>query len=109
MVVNRIRNKQVSFRLSEEEYLKLEEKVKIVNLSIPQFCKKVSLSKKIKQPNIDKDGALKIASELRRIGVNINQVSKHVNINSNVSEEQIKTLEKELGQIWQLFNSEILK
>lgn len=107
--VKRKRDIQVSFRLSEEEYSKLEEKAKIVNLSIPQFCKKASLSKKIKQPNIDNQGALKIASELRRIGLNVNQVAKHVNIDSNVSEGQIKALQEELGQIWQLFNSELLK
>lgn len=108
-MVERKRNHQVSFRLSEEEHEILKSKSEAIGLSIPQFCKKVSLSKKIKQPNIDREVSFKIASELRRIGVNINQVAKHVNSGLNVSERQIKALEKELGGIWQLFNSEIQK
>ena len=40
----------------------------------------------MKSPLIDRQGALKIASELRRIGVNANQIAKHLNSGGNASE-----------------------
>lgn len=106
---NRKRKKQISFRVSDEEYENLEAKSKIANLSIPQYCKDVSLSRKIRQPKIDNKGATEIALELRRIGNNINQISKHLNSGLNVQEGQINDLERGLGEIWQLLNSAIQK
>lgn len=95
--------------MSDQEYENLQMKSEIANLTIPQFCKDVALSKKIRQPKIDREGALQIASELRRIGNNVNQVAKHLNSGENVSKGQITTLEKELNELWQLFNSAIQK
>lgn len=109
MEVNRKRNRQISFRLSDQEYKNLQLKSEILSLSIPQFCKDVALSKKIREPKIDNKGALQIASELRRIGNNVNQVAKHLNSGLNVSEGQIKALQEELGELWQAFNSAIQK
>ena len=43
----------------------------------------------MKAPLIDRQGAIQIASELRRIGVNVNQVAKHLNSGLNISEGQI--------------------
>lgn len=76
-----------------------------VGLSVPNFCKKKAQGARMKSPKIDREGAFQIASELRRIGVNVNQIAKHVNSGENVSEGQIEGLQKELGELWQLFNS----
>lgn len=38
---------------------------------------------------IDRQGAIQIASELRKIGVNVNQIAKHLNSGGNASEGQI--------------------
>jgi len=105
MGANRTRKKQISFRVSDKEYENLREKSERANLSTPQFCKSVALSKKIKQPKIDNAGALKIAAELRKIGTNVNQIAKHLNTGESVAQselhEQFERFEKELGNIWQ--------
>lgn len=59
----------------------------------------------MKSPKIDRQGSIQIASELRRIGVNVNQIVKHLNSGENASEGQIKALQKELNDIWQQLNS----
>jgi len=106
---NRKRNRQISFRVSEEEYNILQEKSTIANLSIPQYCKDVSLSKKISQPKVDHKGASEIALEVRRIGNNINQVAKHLNSGLGVTEGQINDLKGGLRHIWLMLNSILQK
>lgn len=105
MGANRKRNKQISFRVSDKEYENLREKSERANLSTPQFCKSVALSKRIKQPKIDQSGALKVAAELRKIGTNVNQIAKHLNTDESVNQtelhEQFERFEKELGNLWQ--------
>jgi len=74
-------------------------------MSVPMFCKKKAQGARMKAPLIDRQGALQIASELRRIGVNVNQIAKHLNSGENASEGQINALQGELNDIWQRLNS----
>jgi len=95
--------------VSQEEFEKLEGMAAQLGMSVPAFCKAKAQGVKMKAPKIDREGAFQIASELRKIGVNINQIAKHLNTSQNVSEEQINVLQKELSELWQLFNSAIQK
>lgn len=102
---NRKDDKQINFRVSEKEYQRLEQMADNLGITVPMFCKKKAQGAKMKSPLIDRQGALKIASELRRIGVNANQIAKHLNSGGNASEGQINALHKELNDIWQRLNS----
>jgi len=90
---NRTENKQINFRVSEQEYQRLEQMANNVGMSVPMFCKKKA------------QGAIQIASELRKMGVNVNQIAKHLNSGGNASEGQINALQKELSDIWQQLSS----
>ena len=46
-----------------------------IGLSVGVFCKSEVLGVKTRVPTVSKTEAVKIASELRRIGVNLNQVA----------------------------------
>lgn len=107
--INRKESKQINFRVSEEEYQRLEQMATNLGMTVPMFCKQKSKGARMKAPKVDRQGAIQIASELRRIGINVNQVAKHLNSGGNVSEGQINALQKELGSIWQLLNSAIQK
>lgn len=109
MTANRAENKQINFRVSEKEYKKLEQMANNFGMSVPAFCKSKAQGARMKSPKIDREGAFKMVSELRRIGVNVNQMAKHLNSGGNASEGQIKGLRKELRELWQLFNSAIQK
>ncbi len=74
-------------------------------MSVPMFCKKKAQGARMKAPLIDRQGAIQIASELRKMGVNVNQIAKHLNSGGNASEGQINALQKELNDIWQQLSS----
>lgn len=74
-------------------------------MSVPMFCKKKAQGARMKAPLIDRQGAIQIASELRKMGVNVNQIAKHLNSGGNASEGQINALQKELSDIWQQLSS----
>lgn len=105
MGANRKDNRQINFRVSEHEYQRLEQMANNVGMSVPMFCKKKAQGARMKAPLIDRQGALQIASELRRIGVNVNQIAKHLNSGENASKGQIDALQKELNNIWQQLSS----
>ena len=45
--VNRKDNKQISFRVSESEYLDLERSAKVLNISVPALSKKKAQGAKL--------------------------------------------------------------
>ncbi len=103
---NRKENKQINFRVTDEEYKRLEEIANNVGLSVPMFCKLKAQGSKIKSPLINREGAIQIASELRKIGVNVNQIAKFYNNGGNCDyKSDIDPLVKELNNLWQLLNS----
>lgn len=91
--------------MSEQEYQRLEQMANNVGMSVPMFCKKKAQGARMKAPLIDRQGAIQIASELRKMGVNVNQIAKHLNSGGNASEGQINALQKELNDIWQQLSS----
>lgn len=109
MGANRTESKQINFRVNEQEYQNLEQLAKSFGMSVSAFCKEKVKGTKMKAPRIDREGAIHIASELRKIGVNINQMAKHLNMGEKVSEGQINALQKELSNIWQLLSSALQK
>jgi len=93
--------------VSDDEFQRLEQMAKRVGMSVPMFCKKKAQGIKMKEPNIDREGAFQIASELRRIGVNVNQIAKHTNRGEKALEGQINGLQEQLHNLWRSFNSAI--
>jgi len=109
MTANRKENKQIKFRVSDQEHRRLETMAAHTGKTVPAFCKETAMGVKIKSPKIDHDGAMKIMSELRRIGTNVNQIAKHLNSFENVDQIEIDEVQKELTKLWQLLSSEIQK
>lgn len=100
-------NRQIKFRVSEDEYDKLEQSANSLQLSVAAFAKKRVVGYRIKPPKIDKAGAMEIAKQLRAIGTNVNQIAKETNMDASISreaDEQLAELQKikgELQAIWQ--------
>jgi hypothetical protein len=74
-VANRKRDKQVKFYLSDEEYKLYFGKIKKANLSQTNFILKCVKGKEI----VIIDGLKETLIELKRIGANVNQISKSLN------------------------------
>ena len=105
--VNRKDNKQISFRVSESEYLDLERSAKVLNISVPAFVKKKAQGARIVAPKIDSENAKEIARHLTRLGNNTNQIAKRLNIIEYANQEELESIKKEvdrtlkgLAEIW---------
>lgn len=93
---NRKRNKQVIFRMSEEEYLKFLYKVTKSNLKQNEYLIRCINDKEI----IVIDGLKETLFELNRIGANVNQISK--NLNGGIftgAEQEVKEIRKNLSEV----------
>ena len=105
--VNRKDNKQISFRVSESEYLDLERSAKVLNISVPAFVKKKAQGARIVAPKIDSENAKEIARHLTGLGNNTNQIAKRLNSIEYANHEELESIKKEvdrtlkgLAEIW---------
>ena len=104
---NRKEPKQISFRVSEPEYLNLERSAKVLNISVPAFVKKKAQGTRVVAPKINPDDSKEIARQLAALGNNVNQLAKRVNqiefadtdTQERISADLTRALNG-LGEIW---------
>lgn len=92
------RTRKMTFRLTEEEYRKIKEKVEESGTSQQQFLLKTALEKEI----IHIKEFQELIFQIKKIGTNVNQIAKHSNETGIVSEEELAEVKGGLNQIWQL-------
>jgi hypothetical protein len=110
---NRKEPKQISFRVSESEYLKLRQSAETLNMSVPAFVKKKAQGSRLVAPKFDKETRQSIARDLSKLGANANysiRLLKYCNQhqydapNYPALERNISELRERLDEIWQQLN-----
>ena len=107
---NRKEPKQISFRVSESEYLKLRQSADTLNMSVPNFVKKKAQGSRLVAPKFDKETRQSIDKDLSKLGANANQIAKYCNQhqydapNYPALERNISELRERLDEIWQQLN-----
>ena len=86
-MVKRNRARQVSFRLSDKEYALLQKTLSASQLSLTEFFIEAIREKKI----IIINDFLPLLGELKRQGVNLNQLMRRINQFSPTTEQEIIT------------------
>ena len=71
--------KQISFRVSESEYLKLQQSAETLNMSVPAFVKKKAQGVRLVAPKLDQTTRQSVAKDLSMLGANANQIAKYCN------------------------------
>lgn len=99
-----VKNKQLNIRISEDDFNYIKQRSKKANLTITGYVTKSALNKKI----LVADGYKEFVSELRKIGVNINQIAKNSNAGINTNPD-IREFQKDINNIWQSLKSFPLK
>ncbi|MDS3856927.1 plasmid mobilization protein [Staphylococcus hominis] len=105
---NRKERKQISFRVNEDEYLKLQQSAETLNMSVPAFVKKKAQGSRLVAPKFDKETRQSIAKDLSKLGSNANQIAKYCNQhqyeapNYEALEYNIEELRKRLDEIWKV-------
>lgn len=98
---NRFEPKQVSFRVSEQDYLKLAQSAQTLNMSVASFAKKKAQNARLVTPKFAADDAKKIAYQLSMIGNNLNQLSKLANSGGAIDIQELNAIKKQVDDIWQ--------
>ncbi|MEK5191982.1 plasmid mobilization protein [Staphylococcus sp. FSL M7-0405] len=107
---NRKEPKKISFRVSESEYLKLQQSAETLNMSVPAFVKKKAQGSRLVAPKFDKETRQSIAKDLSKLGANVNQIAKYCNQHQHETpnyeklERNIYELRTKVDQIWQSLN-----
>ena len=107
---NRKERKQISFRVNEGEYLKLQQSAETLNMSVPAFVKKKAQGSRLVAPKFDKETRQSIAKDLSKLGANVNQIAKYCNQHHHETpnyeklERNIYELRTKVDQIWQSLN-----
>ncbi|OAW56390.1 mobilization protein [Staphylococcus epidermidis] len=103
---NRKEPKQISFRVSESEYLKLQQSAETLNMSVPAFVKKKAQGARLVAPKLDQATRQSVAKDLSMLGANANQIAKYCNQhqheapNYEALERNISELRERLDEIW---------
>ena len=104
--MNKTRPKQLSFRVNEEEYQQLQEKVLQSGKNQQEYILSCVLEKQI----VNTDGIKELIPELKRIGNNLNQIAKRCNEGGVLpSEAEVREQGEELKQVWQLLRRYLQK
>ena len=90
--MNTKRPKSVAFRLSESEFSQLQERIKNSGMTSQEFLLRSALDKPILEKSVYREFLL----ELRRQGVNLNQLVRACNV-GNIDIPGIEKLIKELA------------
>lgn len=95
--MNRNRPKQIVIRASDEEFKKIKAKVEKSKLKQNEYLLKCCLGKDIYVI----EGLREMTIELKRIGTNLNQLTKAVHEGKANCKAEIGDIQKELGETWQ--------
>lgn len=99
LITNQTR--QIHFRLSEIEYQKLAKSADNLGMTTSAYAKKIALGKRLVQPTFPHDQAVSINHELKKIGVNLNQLTKRVNTELFFDDQELSSLKNEVRRLWQ--------
>jgi len=90
--------KRYSLRMTLDEHKQIQDKAYVSRLSLNDYIKKSALEKDIIVVNGLKDLTL----EIKRIGININQIARRLNECNNLTEKEKDFLLNEVKKLWQL-------
>lgn len=105
-MANRTRKKRIpNVYLSEKEYELMKKKIEASNLSASNYFRRMITDGIIIVP--DTKGKRELIEEINRIGVNINQIAKHVNTKRNLNKSDNDDLKKYMDKIWSLLEEKL--
>ena len=98
------KNRHFNFRVNEKEYNKIKSKIEKLKLNTSEYLLRTAIDKDI----IVIDGLEEIIMQLRKIGNNLNQLTKLCN-QGRLTSINLEDVKKEMKSIWQLLNLLIQK
>lgn len=94
------RTRKMTFRLTEDEYNTIKDKVSEAGISQQKFLLQTALEKEIIHIKEYQD----LIFQIKKIGTNINQITRHCNEAKYISDSEVAEVKRGLEDIWQLLN-----
>ena len=95
---NRKRQKQIVIRATDKEFEQIKKKVEKSKLTQNKYLLQSALDKEI---NVV-DGIKDLVLEIKRIGINLNQLTKLANQGKVDCSDELEEINGELVEVWQL-------
>ena len=101
MTKQRKRNCLLKFYVSEEEKAFIFEKMKIAKIkNLSAYLRKAAIDEKIEIH--DYSGLKEINYNLRKIGVNINQIAKRINETNSIYQSDMEDIQRKVNEVWHI-------
>ena len=97
-VVQRTRPIQIKIRVNENEQAQIKERLSKAKVSQNEYFVRAALNKKI----VVIEGLPEVAKEFKRIGINLNQLTKLAHEGKVNCKSELLEIQEELRQAWQL-------
>ena len=98
---NRKRNVQIIIRVTEEERALIEEKMQqIPTLNLSAYARKILIDGYI--ITLDLQEVKGHTAQLQKIGVNINQIAKHINETGRIYADDMDEIKRAMEEVWRL-------
>lgn len=96
MKIGRTKEKQIKFYADEKEFQQIKKQIEKSKLSQQDYLLKCALDKNI----IVIEDMKVFIGELKRIGNNLNQLTKVVNSEKILNTEELSKMNMELNEVW---------
>ena len=97
---------QLKLWVTEDEKNLIEEKMKILGTrNFGAYARKMLIDGYIIK--VDYSEQRKLAAEVNKIGVNINQICKRINSTDRVYSEDVTELRKRMDEVWKLLKAKL--
>lgn len=98
---NRKRNVQIIIRVTEEERTLIEAKMKqIPTLNLSAYARKMLIDGYIVM--LDLQEVKGHTAQLQKIGVNVNQIAKHINETGRIYADDMDEIKRVMKEVWRL-------
>ena len=99
---------QIKFRVTEAERDLIYEKMRLLRTNnLAAYMRKIAIDGYIIA--VDNSDLKAVAAEMQKIGVNINQIARRVNVASRIYERDFNELQEKVEEIWRLLRLSLLR
>jgi len=96
----------IRFRVTEAERDFIFDKMRLLNTNnIAAYMRKMAIDGYA--VNTDYSDLKAVAAEMQKIGININQIARRVNMTSRIYEQDIDEMKRGIDEIWRLLKSSL--
>ena len=97
---NRLRKERIELKVTKDELRIIDKKAEVACLSRNGYLIKMAIEGFVIVQDLD--NMRDVTNEINKIGVNINQIAKHINTTNNIYKSDMEEINKQLEEIYKI-------